>query len=162
MFAALPSVLCVRELAKPRAPRRLSDATVISHHPSRRRLYPRTPCRFIRPGRSRPIAHLKRPWSGLRLQTPARHPQGTYGLSLIYNLVRVVMLSVEATGGGLERISFIDRLRCSAGIPGETLPPLVVNRSFARVVKVEPRASTPTQTLSAVQQRVEARRQNTP
>ena len=60
--------------------------------------------------------------------------------ALVYNLVRVVMLTAaKRQGVPLERISFIDALRwLSTARPGEPLPPLVVNPH--RPGRVEPRA----------------------
>jgi hypothetical protein len=60
--------------------------------------------------------------------------------ALVYNLVRVVMLTAaKRQGVPLERISCIDALRwLSTARPGEPLPPLVVNPH--RPGRVEPRA----------------------
>ena len=146
VFAALPAVLCVRELRYrvAHAGFRTQTVTLVTTLLDVD-LYP-----------ADAVAALY----GMRWQveTNLRHLKHTMGLdvlhcqrvlgilkeltvfALVYNLVRVVMLAAaKRQGVALERISFIDALRwLSAARPGEPLSPLVVNPH--RPGRVEPRA----------------------
>jgi hypothetical protein len=146
VFAALPAVLCVRELRSrvAQAGFRTQTVTLVTTLLDVD-LYP---------------ADALAAFYGMRWQveTNLRHLKQTMGLdvlhwqrllgilkeltvfALVYNLVRVVMLAAaKRQGVALERISFIDALRwLSAARPGEPLPPLVVNPH--RPGRVEPRA----------------------
>jgi hypothetical protein len=146
LFAALPAVLCVRELRSRVAQAGFRTQTVtlvttllevdLSPADALAALY-----------------HMR--W---RVESNLRHLKQTMGLdvlhcqrlagilkeltvfALVYNLVRMVMLeAAKRQGVAVERISFIDALRwlCTAR-PGEPLPPLVVNPD--RPDRVEPRA----------------------
>jgi hypothetical protein len=146
VFAALPAVLCVRELRYrvPHAGFRTQTVTLVTTLLDVD-LYPADALAALYGTR----------W---QVETNLRHLKQTMGLdvlhckrllgihkeltvfALIYNLVRVVMLvAAKRQGVALERISFIDALRwLSTARPGETLPPLVVNPF--RPGRVEPRA----------------------
>jgi hypothetical protein len=146
LFAALPAVLCVRELRSRVAHAGLRTQTVtlvttllevdLSPADALAALY-----------------HMR--W---RVEINLRHLKQTMGLevlhcqrlagilkeltvfALVSNLVRMVMLeAAKRQGVALERISFIDAVRwlCTAR-PGEPLPPLVLNPD--RPDRVEPRA----------------------
>jgi Transposase DDE domain len=146
LFAALPEVLCVRELRYRiiQAGFRTQTVTLVTTL-LEVDLYPADTLAEL--------YHMR--W---QVETNLRHLKQTMGLdvlhcqrlvgvlkeltvfALLYNLVRVVMLeAAKRQGVALERISFIDALRwLSTARPGEPLPPLVVNPH--RPDRVEPRA----------------------
>lgn len=146
LFAALPALLCVRELRYrvAQAGFRTQTVTLVTTL-LEVDLYPADALAEL--------YHMR--W---QVETNLRHLKQTMGLdvlhcqrligvlkeltvfALVYNLVRVVMLeAAKRQGVALERISFIDALRwLSTARPGESLPPLVVNPH--RPDRVEPRA----------------------
>jgi hypothetical protein len=146
LFAALPAVLCVRELRYrvAHAGFRTQMVTLVTTL-LEVDLYPADALAEL--------YHMR--W---QVETNLRHLKQTMGLdvlhcqrltgvlkeltvcALVYNLVRVVMLAAaQRQGVALERISFIDAMRwLSTARPGEPLPPLVVNPH--RPDRVEPRA----------------------
>lgn len=146
LFAALPEVLCVRELRYrvAQAGFRTQTVTLVTTL-LEVDLYPADTLAEL--------YHVR--W---QVETNLRHLKQTMGLdvlhcqrlvgvlkeltvfALVYNLVRVVMLAAaKRQGVALERISFVDALRwLSTARPGEPLPPLVVNPD--RPDRVEPRA----------------------
>jgi hypothetical protein len=146
LFAALPAVLCVRELRYrvAQAGFRTQTVTLVTTL-LEVDLYPADALAEL--------YHMR--W---QVETNLRHLKQTMGLdvlhckrfvgimkeltvfALVYNLVRMVMLAAaQRQGVALERISFVDALRwLSTARPGEPLPPLVVNPH--RPDRVEPRA----------------------
>lgn len=146
LFAALPAVLCVRELRYrvAQAGFRTQTVTLVTTL-LEVDLYPADALAEL--------YHMR--W---RVEITLRHLKQTMGLdvlhcqrlagilkeltvfALVYNLVRMVMLeAAKRQGVALERISFVDALRwLSTARPGEPLPPLVVNPD--RPGRVEPRA----------------------
>ena len=146
LFAALPAVLCVRELRYrvAQAGFRTQTVTLVTTL-LEVDLYPADALAEL--------YHMR--W---QVETNLRHLKQTMGLdvlhcqrvagvmkeltvfALLYNLVRVVMLdAAKRQGVAMERISFIDALRwLSTARPGDPLPPLVVNPH--RPNRVEPRA----------------------
>lgn len=146
LFAALPAVLCLRELRYRVAQAGFRTQTVpLVTTLLDVDLYPADALAAL--------YHMR--W---QVETNLRHLKQTMGLdvlhcqrlvgvlkeltvfALVYNLVRVLMLAAaQRQGVALERISFIDALRwLSTARPGEPLPPLVVNPH--RPDRVEPRA----------------------
>lgn len=146
LFAALPAVLCVREVRYRVAQAGLRTQTVtLVTTLLEVDLYPADALAALYSMR----------W---QVETNLRHLKQTMGLdvlhcqrlvgvlkeltvfALVYNLVRMVMLAAaKRQGVALERISFVDALRwLSTARPGEPLPPLVVNPH--RPDRVEPRA----------------------
>ena len=146
LFAALPAVLCVREVRYrvAQAGFRTQTVTLVTTL-LEVDLYPADALAALYSMR----------W---QVETNLRHLKQTMGLdvlhcqrligvlkeltvfALVYNLVRMVMLAAaKRQGVALERISFVDALRwLSTARPGEPLPPLVVNPH--RPDRVEPRA----------------------
>jgi hypothetical protein len=146
LLAALPAVLCVRELRYrvAQAGFRTQTVTLVTTLLAVD-LYPADALAEL--------YHVR--W---QVETNLRHLKQTMGLdvlhcqrlvgvlkeltvfALVYNLVRVVMLAAaQRQGVALDRISFIDALRwLSTARPGEPLPLLVVNPH--RPDRVEPRA----------------------
>jgi hypothetical protein len=146
LFAALPAVLCVRELRYrvAQAGFRTQTVTLVTTL-LEVDLYPADALAEL--------YHMR--W---QVETNLRHLKQTMGLdvlhcqrlvgvlkeltvfALVYNLVRMVMLAAaQRQGVALERISFVDALRwLSTARPGDPLPPLVVNPH--RPDRVEPRA----------------------
>ena len=146
LYAALPAVLCVRELRYrvAQAGFRTQTVTLVTTL-LEVDLYPADALAEL--------YHMR--W---QVETNLRHLKQTMGLdvlhcqrfagvmkeltvfALVYNLVRVVMLeAAKRQGVALERISFIDALRwLSTARPEDPLPPLVVNPH--RPNRVEPRA----------------------
>ena len=146
LFAALPAVLCVRELRYRviQAGFRTQTVTLVttllavdlSPADALAELY------HIRWQVETNLRHLKQ-----TMGLDVLHCQRLVGIlkeltvfALVYNLVRVVMLeAAKRQGVALERISFIDALRwLSTARPGDPLPSLVVNPH--RPGRVEPRA----------------------
>ena len=146
LFAALPAVLCVRELRYRviQAGFRTQTVTLVTTLLAVD-LYPadalaelyymrwqvETNLRHLKQTMGLDVLHCQRLVGGLKELTV---------FALVYNLVRVVMLAAaQRQGVALERISFIDALRwLSTARPGAPLPPLVVNPD--RPDRVEPQA----------------------
>src|SRR6266446_5378754 len=146
VFAALPAVLCVRELRYrvAHAGFRTQTVTLVTTLLDVD-MYPADALAALYGTRwqvERNLRHLKQ-----TMGLDVLHCKRLVGVlkeltvfALVYNLVRVVMLTAaKRQGVPLERISFIDALRwLSTARPGEPLPPLVVNPH--RPGRVEPRA----------------------
>jgi hypothetical protein len=146
LFAALPAVLCVRELRYrvTQAGFRTQTVTLVTTLLAVD-VYPADALAAL--------YHIR--W---QVETNLQHLKQTMGLdvlhcqrlvgvlkeltvfALVYNLVRVVMLAAaQRQGVALERLSFVDALRwLSTARPGDAFPPLVVNPH--RPDRVEPRA----------------------
>ncbi len=144
--AALPAVLCMRELRYrvPHAGFRTQTVTLVttlldvdlSPADALAALYGtrwqvERNLRHLKQTMGLEVLHCTRPVGVLKELTV---------FALVYNLVRVVMLAAaQQQGVPLERISFLDALRwLSTARPGEPLPPLVVNPH--RPGRFEPRA----------------------
>jgi len=146
VFAALPAVLCVRELRyrvartgfRTQMVTLVTTLLAVDWYPADAlaalygmRWQVETNLRHLKQTMGLDVLHCQRLAGVLKELTV---------FALVYNLVRVVMLeAAQRQGVALERISFIDALRwlCTAR-PGEPLPPLVVNPD--RPGRVEPRA----------------------
>ena len=146
LFAALPAVLCVRELRYrvAQAGFRTQTVTLVTTLLDVD-LYPADALAALYGMRWQVETNLRHLKQTMGLEV--LHGQSLVGVlkeltvfALVYNLVRVVMLAAaKRQGVPLERISFIDALRwLSTARPGEPLPPLVVNPH--RPGRVEPRA----------------------
>jgi len=146
LFAALPAVLCVRELRYrvAQAGFRTQTVTLVTTLLDVD-LYPADALAALYGMRWQVETNLRHLKQTMGLEV--LHCQSLVGVlkeltvfALVYNLVRVVMLAAaKRQGVALERISFIDALRwLSTARPGEPLPPLVVNPH--RPDRVEPRA----------------------
>jgi hypothetical protein len=146
LFAALPAVLCVRELRYrvTHAGFRTQTVTLVTTlldvdlYPADAvaalygtRWQVELNLRHLKQTMGLDVLHCKRLVGVLKELTV---------FALVYNLVRMVMLAAaKRQRVPLERISFIDALRwLSTARPGDPLPPLVVNPH--RPGRVEPRA----------------------
>jgi len=146
LFAALPAVLCVRELRYrvPHAGFRTQTVTLVTTLLDVD-LYPADALAALYGTRWQVelnLRHLKQ-----TMGLDVLHCKGLAGVlkeltvfALVYNLVRMIMLAAaKRQRVPLEQISFIDALRwLSTARPGEPLPSLVVNPH--RPGRVEPRA----------------------
>ncbi len=146
LFAALPAVLCVREVRSRVAPAGFRTQTVtLVTTLLEVDLYPADALAELYPVRwqvETNLRHLKQ-----TMGLDVLHGQRLVGVlkeltvfALVYNLVRMVMLAAATRQGvALERISFVEAWRwLSTARPGEPFPPLVVNPH--RPDRVEPRA----------------------
>ena len=146
LFAALPAVLCVRELRYrvAQAGFRTRMVTLVTTL-LEVALYPADALAALYHMRWQVEVNLRHLKQTLGLDV--LHCQRLVGVlkeltvfALVYNLVRMVMLAAaKRQGVALERISFVDTLRwLSTARPGDPLPPLVVNPH--RPDRIEPRA----------------------
>lgn len=146
LFAALPAVLCVRELRYrvTHAGFRTQTVTLVTTLLDVD-LYPADALAALYGTRWQVESNLRHLKQTMGLDVlHCKHLVGVLKelavFALVYNLVRMVMLAAaKRQGVPLERISFIDALRwLSTARPGEPLPSLVVNPH--RPGRVEPRA----------------------